>query len=702
MKILKNILSSNQFLFFFGIFSVGFCFFTLLFSVSFTKFFGDEKQFVGIIDVLKFDGNQMSMEILSDERLMVWYYAHTEEELKYLKNEYKLGDTVEVVGELSIPNGQKVFHLFDYQKYLLSKGIYWVLNADQINKIKDCDSILFKLKNWFYERILSISFGSYYLQSFILGDNTMIDGDVKKMYQRNGVSHLFAVSGMHVSLLAGVLLKILQKLVRHQNLCYVIVILFFLFYMFLTGFSPSVMRAVFLFILLRLVQMNLLSISLMKSFFYVLFCMLLFRPYFVYSVGFQFSFMVSFSLICFQKLMLGLSYFKSLFVVSLLSFFAGLPILLYHFFTVNFASIIFNLILVPFVSLIVFPMAFVIFLFPIFGSVFSYLVFVMEFLNEFFGSIDFFILSFPRVSILFYIGYYVILFLFCFYEKYRKYLLFVFIFILIVHYFSMFFRFYPVVVMIDVGQGDSILISMPHGKGNILIDTGGKMLYQEEWQKKKYQSFLADKTLIPLFQSLGVRNLDYLILSHGDFDHMGEAINLVHNFKTEKVIFNCAEFNDLEKELINVLGKKKITYYSCIKELNIEDNKLYFLNDKDYGNENDNSIVIYTALNNHKFLFMGDASVEVEEDLIEKYNLNNIDVLKVGHHGSRTSSSKEFINDINPKYSIVSVGKNNRYGHPNDSVLDNLENSKIYRTDEDGSIMFKIKNEKLKIETCAP
>jgi len=182
---------------------------------------------------------------------------------------------------------------------------------------------------------------------------------------------------------------------------------------------------------------------------------------------------------------------------------------------------------------------------------------------------------------------------------------------------------------------------------------------------------------------------------------MGEAINLVENFKVEKVIFNCGEFNELEKELINVLEKKQIPYYSCIKELNIDDNKLYFLNNKDYGNENDNSSVIYTELNNHKFLFMGDASVEVEEDLIEKYNLNNIDVLKVGHHGSRTSSSKEFINDINPKYSIVSVGKNNRYGHPNDSVLDNLENSKIYRTDEDGSIMFKIKNEKLKLETCA-
>ena len=168
------------------------------------------------------------------------------------------------------------------------------------------------------------------------------------------------------------------------------------------------------------------------------------------------------------------------------------------------------------------------------------------------------------------------------------------------------------------------------------------------------------------------------------------------------MIFNCGEFNDLEQELIKVLDKKKIPYYSCIKELNINDNKLYFLNNKDYDNENDNSSVIYTKLNNYKFLFMGDVGVEVEEDLIEKYKLQDIDVLKVGHHGSRTSSSKSFIDEINPMYSVISVSKNNRYGHPNKEVLNTLEDLKIYRTDQNGSIMFKINNNKLKIETCAP
>lgn len=192
------------------------------------------------------------------------------------------------------------------------------------------------------------------------------------------------------------------------------------------------------------------------------------------------------------------------------------------------------------------------------------------------------------------------------------------------------------------------------------------------------------------------------MLSHGDYDHMGEAINLVENFKVEKVIFNCGPYNDLENELIEVLDKKKIKYYSYIKELNVDNNKLHFLQTKEYDNENENSNVIYTKLNGYRFMFMGDAGVEKEKDILEKYNVSKIDVLKIGHHGSKTSSDKNFIDEMNPKYSVISVGKNNRYGHPNKEVLNNLDNSKIYRTDRDGSIMFKIKNNKLKLKACSP
>ena len=284
--------------------------------------------------------------------------------------------------------------------------------------------------------------------------------------------------------------------------------------------------------------------------------------------------------------------------------------------------------------------------------------------------------------------YYISIYLFLYDKKY------LFIFLLIIyHKIVLYIDNTFTTTFIDVGQGDSLLIKYPYNKGNILIDTGGKINGNHE---------IVIKETIQYLRSIGINRLSYLVITHGDFDHMGEAINLVNDFKVENVIFNCGAFNDLEKELIKVLDKKKIKYYSCIKELNTDNNILYFLQTREYDNENDNSNVIYTELNGYKFMFMGDASITTEKEILDKYNLTDIDVLKVGHHGSRTSSSIEFINEINPKFSIISVGKNNRYGHPNKEVLNNLKDSKIYRTDQDGSIMFKIKNNKLKVETCSP
>ena len=168
------------------------------------------------------------------------------------------------------------------------------------------------------------------------------------------------------------------------------------------------------------------------------------------------------------------------------------------------------------------------------------------------------------------------------------------------------------------------------------------------------------------------------------------------------VIFNRGDKSLLEEEAIDIFEDKDIGYDTFGDKIDIHGIYLYFLNDKIFDNENDNSNVIYFEYLKYKFLFMGDASSNVEDYIISKYNLSDITFFKVGHHGSKTSSSKDFIDCITPKYSIISVGKNNRYGHPNKEVLDNLENSKIYRTDQDGSIMFKIKNNKLKIETCSP
>ena len=189
---------------------------------------------------------------------------------------------------------------------------------------------------------------------------------------------------------------------------------------------------------------------------------------------------------------------------------------------------------------------------------------------------------------------------------------------------------------------------------------------------------------------------------HGNQDHVGETINLINNFKVENVIFNVESINKLEKNIIKVLDERKIKYYKELSALSVFNNRIYFLNTTVYKNENDNSNVLYFNYNNYQFLFMGDASIEKEKDILNEYSIENIDFLKVGNHGSDTGSSKEFIDIMKPKYSIISVGENNRYNHPKKSVLNTLSNSKIYRTDKDGSIEIRLNKTGYEIMNCSP
>jgi len=598
-----------------------------------------------------------------------------------------LGDKVNVIGTLEPLNNNTNFNLFNYKKYMLSKNTYYMMKANNIKLIKANKNVLFKLKNNLINRINKIK-RSDYLKLFILGDNSYIDKDVKNSYSINGISHLFSISGMHITLLSGIILYLLNK-IKKTKFNYSIVIIVLLVFVFLTNFTPSVIRATMLFIFLYFNKIFNFNLSTFKIILFIMIVVLIINPYNIYNVGFLFSYIISIYLIIFSKIINKYKgYLFKILITSFISFLVSIPILINNFFSINLVSIFNNIIFVPLISLIIFPLSLITLLIPKIDYIYILVINILE-------SFSLFITRFKIEITLKHTSIFIIIFYFLLItlilnkmlKNNYKYLLLLVI-VLFIHANINYIIKKNFINFIDVGNGDSSLLRLNHK--TILIDTGGNMFYE------------LSTNLINYLKSEGIFKLNYLILTHGDYDHMGEAINLVNNFEVEKVIFNCGEFNELEKELIKVLNKKKIPYYSCIKELNITDNKLYFLNNKDYGNENDNSSVIYTELNNYKFLFMGDASVEVEEDLIEKYSLKNIDVLKVGHHGSKTSSGIEFINEINPKYSIISVGKNNRYGHPNDNVLENLESSKIYRTDQDGSIMFKIKRSELSVDTCAP
>lgn len=687
---LKLILRCNFLFFFLFLFIIVYIFVFTVFIKYDSKYFGTESYIEGKILSFSLNGNKLKMNILGKEEIIGTYYINSLEEKENILNKIKIGNKIRLYGSLQEPLNNTIPNNFNYRRYLYNNKIFYLMDIDRYEIIKE-NNIVDKIKDFVYKRAYSLKNGDYLLV-LVLGDKALISSDDYNMYQNNGTSHLLAISGSHITVLLVIFSKILKKVKDIPKLIVLSIIL--LFFGFITGFQSAVNRAIFFFIISSINKLGKFNFNNLQILFLVAFIMILLNPFVIFDLGFLYSFIICGGIIYYQDKIKG-NYLQQLFKISLISFLFSLPITAYLNYEINIMSIFINMIFVPLISSIVFPLAIVTFLFPFLNPLFSLVLNITNFLNTLGKQISIFI-NIPKMSILIVI---VLLLLIILMKNNKKYFL-VFLAILIFVKCSCNLKNYYQIIYLDVGQGDSTLLISPFNNNVVMIDTGGKIKYaQDNWKKSNKTYNLSDNT-IKYLKSQGITKIDHLILSHGDYDHMGEAINLVNNFKVEKVIFNCGEFNELENELIKILYKKKIPYYSCIKELNIDDNKLYFLNNRDYDNENDNSSVIYTELNNHKFLFMGDAGVAVEEDLLEKYNLQDIDVLKVGHHGSNTSSSKYFIDKINPKYSIISVGKNNWYGHPNKEVLDNLEKSKIYRTDEDGSIMFKIKNNKFKIETC--
>ena len=211
------------------------------------------------------------------------------------------------------------------------------------------------------------------------------------------------------------------------------------------------------------------------------------------------------------------------------------------------------------------------------------------------------------------------------------------------------------VTFINVGQGDSCLIT--HRYTSILIDTGGS-IYRD----------IANDCLIPYFKSERIYDIDLVITTHEDYDHMGALSTLKQNFTVKEWI------NDASKFPIDIDGIRFVNYNTFYTER---------------SDDNDKSLVIGFRLFNTDFLIMGDAPIEVEKQMIKTYKSIPCDILKVGHHGSDTSTCDEFVKFISPKEAVLSVGRN-RYGHPSKKVINILEknNVKVRSTLEEGSITY--------------
>ena len=665
MKRLRHILQSKHLI---KIITIIIFIITLLYTNYYpfkSKYTKDDKEFIGIVTKYEVKEDKITIEIKAKEKLLITYKYQDKE-----FNNLSYGDKIKVKGTLITPSKNTNQNTFNYQKYLYYKKIYYLVEATSINKIANNHNYLYTIKNILYQKIDKLK-SSNYIKTLLFCDNTL-SKEIKESYRINGISHLFSVSGMHINFFVSIIYLYLNKITYNKRIKYLITNIFIITYLILFP-SSSLLRSAVMSILYSINYLLKLKIKKIDILLLTLGVSLLINPFIIYDLGYIYSYTITFFLVLSSSTLKKKNKINKIIYISLLSFLVSIPITIYNSYEINIISILLNIILVPIISIIILPLTILTYIFPILDSILYLFTNTLETISLFISKINITKIIFPKPSLLIIVLYYIIFLLSYQNKKYFYLNIILLIIIYIYPYLNSNFE----VVMFEVGEADCHLIKYPYNKNTILIDTG----------KNEYK---IKNEVIPYFKSIGIKKIDYLIITHGDEDHIGGSITLINNFQVKNVILNKGTFTDLEKELIKNLNKKKIPYQIDINKINLSNHTIYLLNNTKYNNENDNSIITYFTYQKYKFLYMGDASITTEDNLLENYNLNNISILKVGHHGSNTSSSKDFISQINPSISLISVGENNIYHHPNKEVINNLSKSRIYRTDINNMVKLTI------------
>lgn len=685
-----------------------------------TAYHGMESRFIiTFTDQPNIDGNSLKGFVRGEkgERLVLRYKITTELEQEKLSRFLRIGLSCPAEGTLQIPDKNRNENSFDYQRYLFRHGIHWIFKADSIS-FEECkkagNSIPVLIRNW---RLKGITYirehfpeeSSGFVTALIFGDQSYIDEGDLTNYQRLGLVHLLAISGLHVSFLTGMLFYFGIRVGITRERMMVAILIFLPVYMLLSGASPSVVRSclmAMLFFLLLLFKKRISAGAAIGSTYMAL---LFFRPNMIYDIGFQLSFAVTFSIIMSSSIFL--QYPKKttqLFIISSICQLAALPILLFHFFEVSFLGVFLNVLYVPLYSIILLPHSLISLLIhlllpPLGQPLISLLNFTFVLCNKAadaasdlplasiqFGKPPFIMMALLVISLLgLYLTWDVS------FEK-SKIWCGIMIVLLLFQYNLQRFSPFGEVQIIDVGQGDSILIILPFNRGNYLIDTGGRITFPiDTWAKKRKKFNTADDIIIPLLKSKGIHQLDKLILTHPDADHMGSAKELIENFKVGEIIIGgWSEEQYRDMDFVSMARDKKMKMTVLRRGDNWVAGGAPFAVLSPYEkeeNKNDSSVVLFTELGGLSWLLTGDMGEGGEKELLSTFPQLQADILKVGHHGSKTSSSMAFLEQIQPKAALISVGKDNGYGHPHGDVIGNLEKNgiKVFRTDEDGSIIYK-------------
>lgn len=671
-----------------------------------------------------------SEKVIGPFKIICRIKAADQKEFLQLYNKLNPGNVVSVKGTYNKGKGTRNPGEFDYQAYLIKQGVTGFLSIKNPEDVKIVNSEKSTFSSWLFSIRKNIADKIDELQQpqtvgllkgLVLGDKSEIDNETKMEFINSGVAHVLAVSGQQVGFIAVIFIILLGRV--NIYLRTMLTVLTLIFFLLITGLQAAVLRATIMAFVVFAASVSGREINAWNTISIAALIILLIDVNQLFDPGFQLSFVAVMATIglypyfsaWLKELNLKSKIIKGLLVMFFMSLAAQigvLPFTNFYFGKISIVSMISNLFVIPAISVILANVITTLFvsmisvqiaaIFALAGDGITALLF---YLIKISATQDFSFIRVPNFSMQDAIIFYCFLFFLIFTLRYTKRMFIKLMLIILVVLNTVVFcsldnkNILPdnrlSVMMIDVGQGDAFLIKLPNGK-TMLIDAGSSQFNYDN----------GARVILPLLDYLGLSKIDYGFISHMDTDHFAGFVSLVNQNRVKEIIkpdIDSTDKNDCHFEQLLALKNIPVGYYRDTS-LVVQNTRVYLLCDthKPPINKfkiNDRSGIIKIVHGKISFLFVGDAHVKMENYLTARWNnFLDVDVLKAGHHGSKTSSGENFLNFVKPNISLISVGEQNKFGHPSQVVLDRLRNlnSQLLRSDEEGAVILQSDGDQIK------
>ncbi len=673
-----------------------------------------------VVDVKRISNNKKAVNINSRALLSVYGPEHS-------KKLYRYGDIIKGAGKSMMPSRARNAGAFDYRRFLSSQNIYSSIitfPSDIMSPGQGDINPLIRFSLYLRDRIISmvdLSLPAEHaglLKGLVIGERSGLSEEVKQNFNDSGLTHILCVSGANVAYIAGACIFLLGILRVGQPLSNLITMAVLVLFVLITGSSPPVVRAGIMGMMLLSAGIFQRKSDALNSISAACLAILLFNPLCIYDIGFQLSFAGTTGIVLFYKRLANFFSFlprviNDVMSVSLAAQLTVNPIVALYFNKISLIAIISNIVVVPvtgIVTIIGFVMSIAgqvsIFISQLLGGLNYFFLSFMLWVSEVSSSLPFASIQVITPSLLFILFYYTVLYALLKYIPFKKpgphfpkisYIAAAaaVIFLLISYSLPR-----PLeITFLDIGQGDCTIIKTPSGK-TCLIDGGGTY-------PGSMGNFDPGSTIIPFLLDNGSSSVDLAMLSHPHGDHIQGLISVVKTLRVKQLVMG-PQFQpnaDLDS-LIKLCSQRKTKIYIVSKgdRLSIDGTEFQVLHPGDenlFGRDsilNNNSTVIRLVYRNTSILFTGDIETNAERHILGSISHLDSDILKVAHHGSKNSTSLDFLKAISPSVCIVSTGKNN-FGHPSPETINRIElsGSRLYRTDLDGGINIKVYKNRFKV-----